>query len=476
MFGKTRRIHFVGIGGAGMSGIAEILLAEGFHISGSDLSENENTRRLSQMGARVFLGHSAQHVGAADVVVVSAAVPEDNPEIREARRRGIPVIPRAEMLAELMKLKYSIAVGGTHGKTTTTALIGTVLEAAGLDPTVIDGGRLVHLGSGARVGRSEFLVAEADEAYGSIKRFHPTVAVVTAVDADHLDYYRNVEEIKEVFLSFMNRVPFYGMTVACLDQENVQALLPEVEKRLITYGVRSAADVTAGQLEFSGTTSRFLVRYRGEPLGKVRLPLPGEHNVQNALAAVCVGIELEIPFPTIARALAEFQGVHRRFEVLGEVGGVLIVDDYAHNPQKLKAVFAGAKAGFPDRRLLAVFQPHRYHRVHTLAEEFSRSFFQADRVYVTRIYGAGEAPIAGVSAERLAEAIRAHGHREVVFLPTQEALLERLLEEVRPGDLVLTVGAGDIWKVGKRLLEQLQAKERPGATSIPLDQRPPEDR
>lgn len=460
MFGKTRQIHFIGIGGSGMSGIAEILLSHGFCVSGSDLAASENTRHLESLGARVFLGHDERNLGEADVVVVSSAVPETNPEVVAARRRKIPVIARAEMLAELMKLKYSIAVGGTHGKTTTTALVAAVLEHAGLDPTVIDGGRLIHLGTGARAGRSEFMVVEADEAYGSIKRFDPTIAVVTSIDADHLDYYKDVAEIGEVFLDFVNRVPFYGMAVLCLDQPNVQALIPRVEKRFVTYGVATNADVTASDISYARTTSQFLLRIHGEPVGKVRLRIPGEHNVSNALAAVCVGLELDIPTPIIISALERFEGVHRRFEILGERNGILVVDDYAHNPAKLRAAFAAAKVGFPDRRLVAVFQPHRYHRVATLAEEFARSFYQADVVVVTSIYGAGETPIEGVTSERLAEAIREHGHRWVIHAPSRQEVLDVLREVACPGDLVLLVGAGDIWKVGLEFLAMLQEQEK----------------
>ena len=455
MFGKTRQIHFVGIGGSGMCGIAEILLSHGFAVTGSDRAAGENTQHLQKLGATVYIGHDALNLGDADVVVVSSAVPDSNPEVSAARRRQVPVIARAEMLAELMKLEYSIAIGGTHGKTTTTAMIATVLECAGLDPTVIDGGRLVHLGSGARAGGGEFLVAEADEAYGSIKRFHPTVAVVTSIDADHLDYYRDIDDIGRVFLEFANRVPFFGVAVLCLDQENVQALIPKLDKRYVTYGVRSDADVTAADLTYDGSMSRCTVRHKGATLGDLTIPAPGEHNILNALAAVCVALELDLEFDAISDALAGFQGVHRRFEVLGEKRGVLVVDDYAHNPAKLKAAFAGARTGFPNRRLVAVFQPHRHHRVKHLADEFSRSFFQTDVLFVTPIYGAGEQPIEGVTGEGLADAIRQHGHCGVTYVHSHDELAEGLTEAVRPGDLVLTVGAGDIWKAGVGLLDSL---------------------
>lgn len=459
MFGKTRTIHFIGIGGSGMCGIAEILMTHGMAVSGSDLADGENTSRLRSLGAAVAIGHRAENLGSADVVVVSSAVPESNPEIVEARRRKIPVIARAEMLAELMKLKYSVAVGGTHGKTTTTALVGTVLEHAGLDPTVIDGGRLVHLDSGARAGKSELMVVEADEAYGSIKRFDPTIAVVTSVDADHLDYYRNIDEIRQVFLDFVNRVPFYGMSVLCLDQENIQALIPQVQRRFMTYGIATNADVTASDLMFNGVNTQFIARYRDNVLGKVRTHLPGEHNVLNSLAAISVGLEMGVPFTTMADALGAFQGVRRRFEVVGEAQGVLIVDDYAHNPAKLRAAFAAARAGYPERRLVVVFQPHRYHRVHHLSAEFARSFYQADVVYVTEIYGAGEEPIEGVSGEGLVAAIREHGHRCVISASSRPQLIEDLKRKVAPGDTVMTVGAGDVWKVGAEFLQWLNAEE-----------------
>ena len=334
-------------------------------------------------------------------------------------------------------------------------MIATVLECAGLDPTVIDGGRLVHLGSGARAGGGEFLVAEADEAYGSIKRFHPTVAVVTSIDEDHLDYYRDIDDIGQVFLEFANRVPFFGVAVLCLDQENVQALIPKLDKRFVTYGVRTDADISATDLVYEGSISRCTVRRRGETLGELTIPLPGEHNVLNALAAVCVALELDLEFGAISDALASFQGVHRRFEVLGEKRGVLVVDDYAHNPAKLRAAFAGARTGFPNRRLVAVFQPHRHHRVKHLADEFSRSFFQTDVLFVTPIYGAGEQPIEGVTGEGLADAIRNHGHCGVTYVRSHDELAEGLTDTVRPGDLVLTVGAGDIWKAGVGLLDSL---------------------
>ncbi len=457
MFGKTRQVHFVGIGGSGMCGIAEILLSEGFRVSGSDLAMSANTERLEDLGADVTIGHAARNLGDADVVVVSSAVPEDNPEIRAARRHSVPVIARAEMLAELMKLKYSIAVGGTHGKTTTTAMTATLLEHAGRDPTVIDGGRLVHLDSGARIGRSEFLVAEADEAYGSIKRFNPSIAVFTSIDADHLDYYADLQEIADVFTDFANRVPFFGMVVMCLDDDNVRRVIPDLHKRHVTYGLHSDADVTASEVAFCGMESQFVISRDGERLGAAMINLPGEHNVRNALAAVCVAMELGVSFSDVVAGLASFKGVRRRFEILGEADGVLVVDDYAHNPAKLQAVFAGAKAAFPQRRLVAAFQPHRYHRLKSLADEFARSFADTEALYITEIYGAGEDPIEGVSAENLVAAIRAQGHLSVTHVATNAGLTQRLVEDVRPGDLLLIAGAGDIGEVGLDVLNARKA-------------------
>ena len=459
LFGKARHIHLVGIGGSGMSGIAEILVSQGFTVTGSDIRESDTIKRLRGLGCKVSIGHSGENVHGADVVVVSSAIPEDNPEVQEARRLKIPVIPRAEMLAELMRMKFSIAIGGTHGKTTTTAMIASVLEVGGLDPTVIDGGKLVSLGTGARLGNSHFMVVEADEAYGSIKRVSPTIAVVTSIDADHLDYYRDIEDIKETFLDFINRVPFYGVAVLCLDQENIQNLIPHIERRFITYGVETLADVTAHEIRYEGPTARYELKFRGEPLGEIYLPMPGTHNVQNSLAAVAVGLELEIDFESIKKGLEGFKGVHRRFEIIGEFKDVLIVDDYAHNPAKLKATFSAARLSFPERRVVAVFQPHRYQRVKHLAEEFANSFFQTDLLIVTAIYGAGEKPIEGVTGDSLASSIRDHGHRNVVYIPNLEDVIEYLAEIVRSGDLVITAGAGDVWKVAYGLRDRLVEKE-----------------
>ena len=458
MFKRYQHIHFVGIGGAGMSGIAEVLLNMGYRVTGSDQRRGEAVERLEQLGAKVFAGHDAANVAGAHVVVYSSAVARDNVEVAEARARQTPVIPRAEMLAELMRLKYAIAVAGTHGKTTTTSLIASVLAEGRLDPTVVVGGRIRSLGSNARLGQGEYMVAEADESDGSFLRLTPTMAVVTTIDAEHLDHYGTLERVSEAFLAFVNKVPFYGAAVLCLDQPNVQLLIPRVEKRIITYGLESAADLTAHRLTLSGLTARFEVLHRGQPLGECLLRVPGRHNVLNAMAAIAVGLDLEIPFVTIQRGLAEFSGVQRRFQVRGESRGVLVVDDYGHHPAEIRATLAAAKAGF-DRRVVTVFQPHRYTRTLHLRQEFLTAFNQSDTLVVMDIYPAGEAAIAGVSGQDLADAIRAHGHRDVVYLGSdRERILAHLEDVLRSGDLVLTLGAGDVGQLGRALLERLEGR------------------
>ena len=458
MFKRYQHIHFVGIGGVGMSGIAEVLLNMGYRVTGSDQRRGEAVERLEQLGAKVFVGHDAANVAGAHVVVYSSAVARDNVEVAEARARQTPVIPRAEMLAELMRLKYAIAVAGTHGKTTTTSLIASVLAEGRLDPTVVVGGRIRSLGSNARLGQGEYMVAEADESDGSFLRLTPTMAVVTTIDAEHLDHYGTLERVSEAFLAFVNKVPFYGAAVLCLDQPNVQLLIPRVEKRIITYGLESAADLTAHRLTLSGLTARFEVLHRGQPLGECALRVPGRHNVLNAMAAIAVGLDLEIPFVTIQRGLAEFSGVQRRFQVRGESRGVLVVDDYGHHPAEIRATLAAAKAGF-DRRVVTVFQPHRYTRTLHLRQEFLTAFNQSDTLVVMDIYPAGEAAIEGVTGQDLADAIRAHGQRDVVYLGSdRERILAHLEDVLRSGDLVLTLGAGDVGQLGQALLERLEGR------------------
>jgi len=459
VFKKIRRIHFVGIGGIGMSGIAEVLHNLGYLVSGSDSRESETTRRLGSLGLSVTIGHRAENLGAADVVVRSSAVGHENAEVAAARQRLIPVIQRAEMLAELMRMKYGVAIAGTHGKTTTTSLVATVLARGGLDPTMVIGGRLNALGSNAKLGRGDFLVAEADESDGSFLKLSPTIAVVTTVDAEHLDYYRDLNHIKDTFVEFINKVPFYGLAVLCLDQENIQAILPQVEKRFVTYGLRTQADFLARDISFAGMTSECSVSWKGKLLGRLRLKVPGLHNIYNALAAVAVGMDLDLAFETIRDALGEFTGVDRRFQVRGEAGGITVVDDYAHHPAEIQATLDAAKNGF-GRQVVAVFQPHRYTRTRALLSEFSTAFYQADRVFVTEIYPAGEAPIAGVSGRQIADGVAGHGHKRVTYVADKGDLAAAVLDVAQPGDMVLTLGAGDIWRVGEEILERLRAAER----------------
>src|SRR5499427_2893354 len=455
MFKKYQQLHFVGIGGVGMSGIAEVLLNLGYRITGSDQKRNETVERLERLGAKVYTGHEPSHIEGAHVVVYSSAVARDNVEVHVARQRGVPVIPRAEMLAELMRLKYGIAIAGTHGKTTTTSMVAEVLGAAGLDPTVVVGGRVHGLGANARLGQGEFLVAEADESDGSFLKLSPTIAVVTTVDAEHLDYYADLDAIRHAFLTFVNKVPFYGAAVVCLDEPNIQEMIPQIEKRVITYGLESGADLTARRLQFSEMRSEFDVLHRGHLLGPASLPAPGRHNVLNALAAIAVGLDLEVPFERVATALASFGGVQRRFQIRGDAQGVMVVDDYGHHPAEIRATLAAAKAGF-DRRVVTVFQPHRYSRTHHLRREFLTAFYQSDVLIVMDIYPAGEPPIPGVNARDLADGIAAHGHREVIYMDgDREGIVRHLVESTRPGDLVLTLGAGDVGQLGVELLAHL---------------------
>ena len=455
MFKKYRQIHFVGIGGVGMSGIAEVLLNLGYRVTGSDAKRNDAVERLERLGAKVFTGHLPAHVEGAHVVVYSSAVAPDNLEVQVARQRGIPVIARAEMLAELMRLKYGIAIAGTHGKTTTTSLVAAVLGAGGFDPTVVVGGRVHGLGTNAKLGQGEFLVAEADESDGSFLKLSPTIAVVTTVDAEHLDHYADLDAIRAAFTQFVNKVPFYGAAVLCLDEPNIQQMIPAIDKRVVTYGLESGADLTARRLLFSGTSATFDVVHRGRVLGPASLQVPGRHNVLNALAAVAVGLDLEMPFERIQAALAGFAGVQRRFQIRGEAQGVLVVDDYGHHPAEIRATLAAAKGGF-DRRVITVFQPHRYTRTLHLRREFLTAFYQSDVLIVMDIYPAGEAPIAGVHARDLADGIAAHGHREVLYMDgDRDGIIDYLCESTRSGDLVLTLGAGDVGQLGADLLARL---------------------
>ena len=457
MYGRIKQIHLVGIGGAGMSGIAEVLLARGYRVRGSDLKESETTRRLVAMGAEIAFGHSAENLDDANVVVISSAVPASNPEVVAAKERGIPVIPRAEMLAELMRMKYGIAVAGTHGKTSTTSLIASVLTAGGIDPTVVVGGKLRSVGSHATLGAGEFFVTEADESDGSFLLLTPTIAVITNIDPEHLSHYGSMEQVLEAYTTFANKVPFFGVLVACHDHPTLQDLLPSIRRRVMTYGLSAQADVRAEELEFHGSLATFTVVLRGQPLGRVTLRVPGRHNVLNALASIAVACELEIPFRAIKDGLEDFEGVHRRFEIKGDIDDVLYVDDYGHHPEEIRATLSAAKGGW-KRRVVAVFQPHRYSRTQELLEDFARCFNDADVVFVTDIYAAGEKPIDGISAENLVAAVRRHGHKNVHHLPDPEAELAKIEAALEPGDLCLTLGAGSIGRTCDQLVGRAQQR------------------
>jgi UDP-N-acetylmuramate--alanine ligase len=457
-FAGLRHAHFVGIGGAGMSGIAEVLAQYDLEVSGCDLAAGEATERLATLGIRVERGHAPEHLEGVDLVVVSSAIESRNPEVRAARERGITVVRRAEMLAELMRLKYGIAVAGTHGKTTTTSLVGAILVEAGLDPTVIVGGRLRVSGTGARLGESDYLVVEADEFDRSFLTLAPILAVITNVDRDHLDTYEDLEEIRDAFVTFASRVPFFGQVIACADDPNVRGLLPRLaDRRVVTYGLDGDWDLVATNLETDAAGSRFDLRHRqrGE-LGRVAIPLPGLHNVRNALAAIGIGLALGVEVPTLARALESFGGVHRRFERLGTFQGAEVVDDYAHHPTEVAATLAAARQVYPRRTLVAVFQPHLYSRTRDLAAEFGRALLGADRVLVTDVYPSREAPIPGVSGELVVAAARAAGHGRVESCEDWRAAKARLAD-VGEGDVVLTLGAGDVYRLGHELVAEERA-------------------
>jgi UDP-N-acetylmuramate--alanine ligase len=457
-FRNFQRIHLVGIGGSGMSGIAEVLLSSNYAVSGSDLKATPVTERLRKLGAVIFEGHLAENVRGAHVVVISSAVRANNVEVVEAHKLKIPVIPRAEMLAELMRLKYGIAVAGAHGKTTTTSMVASVLGEAGLDPTFVVGGRVNHAGSNARVGQSEYMVVEADESDRSFLLLAPVLAVITTIDREHLDHYHSLEEIQEVFLQFANRVPFYGTVILCIDEPNVQAILPQVKRPVITYGTSSQADLVISEVRLIGLASEFRLKYHDDDLGIFRLPSPpGIHNVRNAAAAAAVGLSLNVPADLIRAGLAKFSGVGRRFEIKGEFGGVTLIDDYGHHPAEIRATLEAAR-GCGYKRLLVLFQPHRYSRTQFLWEDFRSSFNQADILVMTEIYAAGEAPIEGVNGEILSEAISTAGHKNVVFTSTMQAGMEFLYREARPGDAILTIGAGSVGRVLDQLAMLLASK------------------
>jgi len=450
---KIRTVHFVGIGGIGMSGIAEVLLNLGYGITGSDLGQTDITQRLTSLGAVIHKGHHESHVGDADVVVTSTAVKKDNPEVVEAHRRNIPVIPRAEMLAELLKMKFSIAVSGSHGKTTTTSMISTVLAYGCLDPTMVIGGKLASIGSNAKMGDGEIIVAEADESDGSFLKLAPCIAVITNIDREHLDYYRDINEIKDAFLQFANIVPFYGSTVLCLDDGHVKEILPQIKRKTITYGLALPADYRATDISICGASTAFTVLYREKRLGVATLNVPGIFNVYNALATIAVAREVDMDFQAIADGLKTFVGVHRRLEVKGTVREVTVVDDYGHHPTEIRATLAAARHVWKGR-LIVIFQPHRYTRTKALFQEFIEAFPDADILILTDIYAASEAPIPGVHAEILAAAIREHGSKEVLYIADFNDITDKLLAIARPGDVIITQGAGTVWKIGEDYLQR----------------------
>jgi UDP-N-acetylmuramate--alanine ligase len=462
MFAKIQRVHFVGIGGIGMSGIAEVLLNLGYAVSGSDLRPSPVTDRLAEMGAVVCAGHRPDNVSDADVVIVSSAITRDNVEVAAAHERHIPVIQRAEMLAELMRLKYGIAIGGMHGKTTTTSMVAAVLAAGGLDPTVVVGGRVDAMGSNARLGKSQYLVAEADESDRSFLKLSPILAVVTNIDREHMDCYRDMKDVRKAFREFMDRVPFYGMVVACNDNDELRRLLPSVHRRILTYGTRRGSDfqitnVRCGPRENSATLSSFCVRYRDSDLGEFQLRVPGEHNVANATAAVAVGIGLDVPVAAIRDALGHFNGVDRRFQRIGAANGVTVIDDYGHHPTEIRATLAAARqCGF--RRIHVIFQPHRYTRTQLLLDEFAAAFGDADSLLVLDIYAASEPPIAGVTAELLANRIAKSGGRDALYGASFAEAVTHAASAAEPGDMILTLGAGNVWQVGPRVLEELETR------------------
>ncbi|MBN1957754.1 MAG: UDP-N-acetylmuramate--L-alanine ligase [Desulfuromonadales bacterium] len=457
MYGRIKKIHFVGIGGIGMSGIAELLLNQGYLVSGSDLHDSDAIRRLVELGGEIKIGHQAENITDVDVVVTSTAVKANNPEVVEAQRQHIAVIPRAEMLAELMRMKYGIAIAGTHGKTTTTSMMSVVLHHAGIDPTAVIGGRLDVFGSNAKLGRGKFLVAEADESDGSFMHLSPTIAVVTNIDADHLDYYSGIEEIKQIFVDFINKVPFYGRAVLCLEDKNVQDILPAVKKRFTTYGFSSQADFYAEDVKQRQGRTSFNAFYRGQELGRISFRMPGRHNVLNALSVIAVAHELEIPFQTVIGGFRNFGGLQRRFQVREEVDGIMLVDDYGHHPAEIKATLGAAKSGW-NKRVIAVFQPHRYTRTAALFEDFQTAFYQADILVVTDVYAAGEDPVDGATGEALAQGVLEHGHKAVVYRATLEEVSAYVAEIAEPGDMVITLGAGNVNQVCGLVAESLKHK------------------
>lgn len=455
MYQPNYHIHFVGIGGIGMSGIAELLLTLGYTVSGSDLKLSHITKRLEEKGATIFQGHAKGQIHDASVVVTSTAIAQENPEVVQAKELGLPIIPRAEMLAELMRIKYSIAVSGAHGKTSTTSMISQILNKAGLDPTVIIGGLLQGLDTNALHGSGEFIVAEADESDGSFLKYSPAIAAVTNIDLEHLDFYDGIEDIKDTFVQFINSVPFYGLAILCLDNEHIQDILPRITVRHTTYGMTAQSDLQARNISFAKGQSKFSVYLKDSCLGEILLNIAGQHNILNAMAGIATALELNIPFDTIKQALEEIQGVKRRLEIKGEKKGIQVMDDYGHHPTEIMATLTAMRESYPDKRLIVVFQPHRYTRTQGLFDEFTRSFYQSDVLIVLPIYAASEAPIEGVDAQTLVQGISSHGHKEASYAPDFTQALSMVTHKAKAGDMVLTLGAGDIYTLGEKLVEIL---------------------
>jgi len=457
MFGRFRNIHFIGIGGVGMSGIAEVLLNLGVNVTGSDIKSSDYTKRLENLGASVYIGHSAENVRAADAVVWSSAVEQDNVEMQEARRLKLPIIRRAEMLAELMRLKRGIAIAGTHGKTTTTSMMALILAEAGLDPTIVIGGKFNNIGAGAKLGKGEFMVAEADESDGSFMRLFPVYSIVTNIDSDHLDYYGTMDIVKNTFFSFIEKIPFYGLSVICIDDDNIRDILKYIKVRHLGYGFSDDADLRAVNYSADGFSNAFDVLYHEKKIGRIQLNIPGKHNVLNALATIGIALELEISFSTIKRALSQFGGAQRRFQIKSDARDILVVDDYAHHPTEIRATLQAAKS-VAKKRVIAIFQPHRYTRVELLAEEFAKSFDAVDLLIITDIYSAGEQAIPGVSAELIIKYLKKHYKSKFEYLKTFDEIFNLVCKTAQPGDLIITLGAGNIWTLSERIAKNFVAE------------------
>lgn len=455
MYQKDYHIHFVGIGGIGMSGIAELLIHLGYKVSGSDLKLSHITKRLEKKGGTIYQGHRKEQVEGANVIVTSSAISAENPEVIKAKELSIPIIPRAEMLAELMRIKYAIAISGAHGKTSTTSMVSQILNTAGLDPTVVIGGLLKGLDTNALHGQGEYIVAEADESDGSFLKYTPAIAVVTNIDLEHLDFYKDIDDIKEKFIQFINSVPFYGLAILCLDNPHIQDILPKIKSRHTTYGLTAQSDLQAREIEFKGSKSHFKVYHLDKQLGDIKLNIAGKHNISNALAGIAAGLELNIDFETIKKALEKIKGVKRRLEYKGDKKGILVMDDYGHHPTEIKATLDAVRESFKDRRLIVAFQPHRYSRTKGLFDDFTRSFYQSDVLIVLPIYAASETPIEGVDAKNLCDGIKERGHRDVSYAPDFNQALSMITHKAKKGDLVLTLGAGDIYTLGEKLVDLL---------------------